>query len=228
MKRKRLTVVFLCIALLLQASHLVSSPVPDTGQAKCYNDISEIPCPAPGQPYYGQDATYTINPSNYVKLDSSGNILPDSATSWAMIKNNVTGLIWENKTDDGTIHDMDNTYTWYDSNPASNAGNAGFPGNGTDTEDFINALNDANFGGYADWRLPTIKELSYLVNNGIPHPGPTIDSNYFPKTRSSFYWSANTLSDNNLSAWGISFDYGYDNSINKNGRAYVRAVRGGP
>jgi len=31
------------------------------------------------------------------------------------VRDNVTGLIWENKTDDGTIHDKNNQYTWYDS-----------------------------------------------------------------------------------------------------------------
>ena len=58
-----------------------------------------------------------------------------------MVRDNVTGLFWEVKTDDGSIHDKDNTYTWYDSNPATNGGNAGTAGEGTDTEDFIEALN---------------------------------------------------------------------------------------
>jgi hypothetical protein len=29
--------------------------LPDTGQNKCYN-TQEIPCPQPGEPFYGQDA----------------------------------------------------------------------------------------------------------------------------------------------------------------------------
>lgn len=228
MKKKSLTGVFLSFAMLLLAAHAVSGPVPDTGQTKCYDDSGEIPCPSAGQPFYGQDGNYAMNPPSYTKLDSDGNTLPDSAASWAMIKDNVTGLIWENKTDDGTIHDKDNTYTWYDSNASSNGGNAGFPGSGTDTEDFIKDLNDANFGGHADWRLPTIKELSYLVNNSIPHPGPTIDATYFSDTRSSFFWSSSTLNEDNYSAWGMSFDYGYDDNNGKNVRACLRAVRGEP
>lgn len=228
MKGTSLITFILCLGLLIFSGSAVSGPVPDTGQTKCYSDSGEIPCPSAGQPFYGQDATYAVNPLSYTKLDIDGNILPDSATSWAMVRDNVTGLIWENKTDDGTIHDKDNTYTWYDSNPATNGGNAGFPGNGTDTEDFIKALNDANFGGYADWRLPKIKELADLVNNSISQPGPTIDVNYFPDTRSSFYWTSNTLADNIFSAWGMSFDFGYDDSDGKNVPAHVRAVRGGP
>ena len=145
-----------------------------------------------------------------------------------MVKDNVTGLIWEKKTDDGTIHDKDNTYYWYDSNPWTNGGNAGFAGGGANTEEFIKDLNDANFGGYTDWRLPTIKELAYLVNSSIPNPGPTIDTTYFPDTSATFYWSATTLADDAYSAWGIGFDYGYDDSNGKNVRACVRAVRGEP
>jgi hypothetical protein len=81
-----------------------------------------------------------------------------------MIRNNVTGLIWENKTNDGTIHDNGNTYTWCDTNPDSNGGDAGTCGTGTNTEDFIKALNDAVIGGFSDWRLPTMEELRSILN----------------------------------------------------------------
>ena len=132
-----------------------AAPVPDTGQTKCYDVAGNvITCPSPGQALYGQDANYSINPMSYTKLDGSGNALPDSATSWSMVRDNVTGLIWEVKTNKDGVknyndpHDADNTYTWYDSNPATNGGNAGTPGNGTDTEDFIKALNRCPL-----WRL---------------------------------------------------------------------------
>ena len=80
-----------------------ASPVPDTGQIECYDaEGNEItPCPSPGQNFYGQDANYApCNPHFYIKLDSSGNDLPDKATEWFMVRDNTTGLIWEVKTDD--------------------------------------------------------------------------------------------------------------------------------
>jgi hypothetical protein len=92
--------ISLCALILLiittTTAFAATQPVPDTGQTKCYNDTSEIPCPSPGQDFYGQDGNYSINPMSYTKLDSSGNALPITATEWAMVKDNVTGLIWEN------------------------------------------------------------------------------------------------------------------------------------
>ncbi len=228
MKREMLMSLCLCVAVLFFSIGVFAAPVPDTGQTKCYNVAgSVITCPSPGQALYGQDANYTINPMSYTKLDGSGGVLSDSATSWAMVRDNVTGLIWENKTDDGTIHDKDNKYTWYDSNPATNGGYAGTAGNGTDTEDFINALNSAHFGGYSDWRLPTVNELDSIVNDNIPYPGPTINTTYFPNTVSSFYWSSTTLASSTHGAWGVSFGLGLDGYGYKGGSYYVRAVRGG-
>lgn len=36
----------------------VKSPVIDTGQSRCYDNFRQIPCPQPGEPFYGQDAQY--------------------------------------------------------------------------------------------------------------------------------------------------------------------------
>ena len=224
--------------ILMLTSVAFATPVPDTGMTKCYNDSVEIACPSSGQPFYGQDAQYTINPMSYTKLDGSGNALPDSAASWVTVKDNVTGLIWEMKTNlDGVQnysdpHDADNTYTWYDSNSATNGGDAGTPGAGTDTEDFIKALNDAHYGGYSDWRMPTLNELTSIVNYSIarPGPGPTIDTGYFSNTAERAYWSSSTTYVNNTTyfAWLVYFDSGgHVRGWVKDGAINVRAVRGG-
>ena len=216
-------------------SFLPSGRVPDTGQKKCYNDTEEIPCPNPDEAFYGQDSNYTINPMSYTKLDVSGNELAEDAPSWAMVRDNVTGLIWEVKQDmDGSPnydnpHDADNTYTWYDSDPETNGGDAGTPGDGVDTfdtEQFINALNATNYGGHDDWRMPTIKELSFIVDYGIPQPGPTIDSESFPMTIASWYWSSTPGINAIDEAWNINFYYGYKLLYyTKSNPYYVRAVR---
>jgi len=215
-----------------KTSHLIlhSGGLPDTGQTKCYDNLTEIQCPQIGEPFYGQDANYNINPPSYIKMDSQGNYLPDSATSWVMVQDNVTGLIWEVKrakddtSDYSNPHDADNGYTWYDSNPETNGGDAGTPGDGTDTEDFINSLNSANFGGYSDWRLPTIKELWTIEDYG--RYDPAVDSNYFPNTVASQYHSSTTSADINYCAWRLPFQYGSIIYGLKSHSYYVRAVRG--
>ncbi len=205
---------------------------PDTGQSKCYDNSGEIPCPQEGEDFYGQDAQYQGPVRSYTKLDASGNALPQDAASWVMVRDNVTGLIWEVKENgDGAEeysnpHDADNTYTWCDTNPDTNGGNQGSCG-AHDTEDFIDALNSANFGGHNDWRLPTLKELATLVD--YAQNNPIIDATFFPNTRAFYYWSATTRAHDTENAWCVYFNNGFDSSGPKsaNSRAHVRAVRGG-
>jgi parallel beta-helix repeat protein len=174
----------------------VPNPIPDTGQTQSYTDT------------FGDDSDYTINPQSYTKLDATGNELPDSATSWSMVKDNVTGLIWEMKTDNGSIHDKDNTYTWSDAQSV-----------------FIADLNAANFGGFSDWRLPTIEELSFIINDGKYEPA--INTTYFRNTMSYDYWSSTTYAYDTGYAWCVYFYNGYVSINNKSSSCYVRAVRGG-
>lgn len=207
----------------------VPAKIPDTGITKCYDDSKEIPCPQPGEDYYGQDGNYNINPMSYTKLDAQGNDLPDSAASWVMVRDNVTGLIWEMKANLDDVknyadpHDADNTYTWYDPDPATNGGYAGTAG--TDTKNFIDALNAAKFGGYSDWRMPGREELRSIVN--YSKYSPAIDTVYFPNIKSSSYWSSSTYAYNTSKAWRVNFVHGADNYSDKSNSYYVRAVRGG-
>ncbi|GBC63295.1 hypothetical protein DENIS_4289 [Desulfonema ishimotonii] len=206
--------------------------IPDTGQTKCYDeDGNEIDCAGTGQ-----DGEYLINPRSYTKLDANGNDLPDSATNWSMVQDNVTGLIWEVKQNKDGVqdysnpHDADNKYTWYDSNSATNGGDAGTPGNGTDTEDFINALNAENYGGHNDWRLPTIKELDLIAILEQYYEAyygtydPTINTEYFPNTSPSPYWSATSYANIASDACCFTFDFGADSHHDKSRNCYVRAV----
>jgi len=65
--------------------------LPDTGIKKCYDNTKEIPCPNPGQAFYGQDAQYLGAQLAY-KDNGDGTVTDLN-----------TGLMWE-QTDDGQRH----------------------------------------------------------------------------------------------------------------------------
>ncbi len=168
--------------------------LPDTGQTQSYTET------------FGEDADYTIKPPAYVKLDASGNELPASANEWAMVRDRVSGLVWEVKTNDDTIHQYSDRYYLAEAR-----------------DYFIGTLNKTTFGGYTDWRLPEIMELYSIVHGGYTYTA--IDPTYFPNVfyEVSCYWSG-TPTDTTGQAWAIDFIDGLT-CLNDN-RKPVRAVRG--
>lgn len=60
-----------------------NSRIPDTGQGSCFDNEGAIPCPAPGQPFYGQDAHFSGARLDY---QDNGN---------GTVTDRVTGLIWQ-------------------------------------------------------------------------------------------------------------------------------------
>jgi hypothetical protein len=214
--QKEIALFGFCSGLLPYKTVLKGLPtgkLPDTGQTISYTSTA------------GEDSDYTLNPPSYTKLDAAGNPLTADAADWAMVKDNQTGLIWENKTDDGGIHDKDNAYTWYDPNLAATGGNPGTPGNGTDTRDFIDALNGAKFGGADDWRLPTVRELSTIVH--YDNWDPSINAVYFQNTIPRGYWTSTPYANDPGEVWSVYFGYGYGSYRLTSYTLYARAVRGG-
>lgn len=67
-----------------------------------------------------------------------------------------------------------------------------------------------------NWRLPTKKELIWLVD--FTRQAPAININYFA-VRSNYYWSSTTNANLTSSAWYMDFIYGrvhWDNKTNSN------------
>lgn len=206
-------------------------PLPDTGQSKCFDTYDIILCPQPDEPFYGQDANYKINMPSYTKLDEQGNALSDDATKWSMVRDNVTGLIWEVKqNNDGhpdysNPNDADNGYRWRDSNPLTNGGDQGSEEYERSAEEYIDNLNNSQFGGFSDWRMPTIQELTTIINfDKVEYP--TIALFYFPNTKTERYWTSETHYFYNDKAMYIDFSSGtFQLPAQKSGALFVRAVR---
>jgi hypothetical protein len=136
-------------------------PVVDTAQTQCYDDHNEISPPSEGQAFYGQDAQYDGNLPSYT-LSGDGLTVYD----------NVTGLTWMASPDgngDGILESPEDKMSWWDA------------------LDYPATLNSQSFGGYSDWRLPSIKELYSLMDfRGLDPSGPDatgsvpfMDTDYF-------------------------------------------------
>ncbi len=114
-----------------------SYPVPDTMQSACYNATTGITCPSPGQAFYGQDSQFEGYQPRFTRS-------ADGLT----VHDDVTGLTWQHTPDtnaDGTINASDKlTLAQAQARPAT--------------------LNAAHYGGFSDWRLPTIKEQYSLMD----------------------------------------------------------------
>ncbi len=150
--------------MMLAAATVNAAPtytIVGTGQTKCYDNRSAIAPPKPGQPFHGQDAQCRSVPPSY-KL----------ATDGLTVLDNNTGLFWQRSPDlngDGALDRSDKlSLKQAEALPAK--------------------LNAGRFGGFNDWRLPSIKELySLIVFSGVDSgPGadlsrmtPFIDRKYF-------------------------------------------------
>ena len=139
-------------------------PVVSTGQKSCYDNAHVIAAPKPGEAFYGQDAQHPGRATSYT-LSADG----------LTVRDNVTGLTWTRSPDT-------------DGNGAvTGADKLGF----SRAQTLPAKLNAAKFGGFNDWRLPSIKELYSLFNaSGLDVSGPdmsTLPANATPFLDTNFF-----------------------------------------
>ena len=90
----------------------------------------------------------------------------------------------------------------------------------------IEALNKKEFGGFTDWRLPTVQELFGLVDHARYRPA--INAEAFKSGETDWVWTSTPLASSSVYVWGVYFSHGYVNLLHRDDSdAFVRAVRGG-
>lgn len=229
------------LALFALPALAQNRPLNDTGIDFCGGASigNNKPClgtEPPGQDFhYGRDKDAGGKGFSFTALNASGQpTTPSSgATPHPCVRDNVTGLVWEVKTDDGGLHDKDWTYTWYKTN--SPDGNNGTPSGGScggmvaagcDTEKFVAAVNTAGRCGFNDWRMPTVKELAGIADLG--RVNPAIDQVFFPNTPNANFWSgSNFYYPAEFNAWTVYFNTGQTIFSPRSSSGHVRLVRGG-
>ncbi|EIC22776.1 protein kinase domain-containing protein [Thiorhodovibrio frisius] len=98
------------------------------------------------------------------------------------------------------------------------------------------------FASFSDWRVPAIDELKTLIDCSSGQPDdwkvtdsacdgndiqPTINSEAFPDTPSTSFWSASPSAPDSAYAWSISFSSGNVGNYHKTYGFAVRLLRGG-
>ncbi|HGS4722859.1 TPA: DUF1566 domain-containing protein [Vibrio cholerae] len=226
-----------------------TQPLNDSGVDWCADgNQNNLDCPVQG--YEGQDGEHGRDALarkgqlqkigggtagfDFTKLDNSGNPLPETASEWSCVRDNVTGLIWEVKQPVGSagLRDANHTYSWYNPDNSTNGGDAGTQNGGScqgsacDTQAFVNAVNSQGLCGASDWRLPSVNELLSIVHNG--RTSPAIEQSYFPYTpQYSLYWSSSPSAVGVNYASFVDFSSGYVGDNYKNPSYHVRLVRAG-
>ena len=244
-------------SLFVDVSPKALGLINDSGVGECYNNTQRINCESDDFPEQdaelGRDSYANrldkVGKGNlafdYTKLNQFADEVGDDSSDFTCIRDNVTGLVWEVKTESSgvlpntSLREGQNHYFW-------DLGDTTFTDTSTanstcpdDTscgvQSYINEVNSLDFCGGTNWRLPTYNELLGLIDYGKQGQRVLIDESFFPYIPQSGdiknvdlpYWTSQTAADGtSLSqAYIIDMSNGNDLAYPKEKLAYVRLVR---
>jgi hypothetical protein len=148
----------------------------DTGVTTFFSDSEDHSTPQVDYP--DQDADFGFDATDqgfkFVKLDANGQVLAPDAAEWPCVKDERTGLIWENKTNDANSPQyVDRLFAYQVSGKfepyIEDINLAGCKENGDNictTEQYVEYLNEMKVCGISAWRLPTFNEFYDLIDFG--------------------------------------------------------------
>ena len=229
----------------------------DSGVGECYNNTQRINCASDDFPEQdaelGRDSYANkldkVGKGNlafdYTKLNKFADEVADDSSDFTCIRDNVTGLVWEVKSapsgtvPDTSLRDGQNHYFWDIGETTftdTSTANSTCPNDTScGVQSYINEVNDLDFCGGTNWRLPTYTELLGLIDYGKQGQRVLIDESLFPYIPQAGeiedvdlpYWTSQTAADGtSLSqAYIIDMSSGNDLAYPKENTAYVRLVR---
>jgi len=131
---------------------------------------------------------------------------------------------------DGTITDLKTGLIWKQCLEGQSGSDCA--SGGVETFTWQQALQRAQtvnssggFAGFSDWRVPTIKELSSLVEHQCVDPA--INLTRFPNASNHWLWSSSAVAGSSNYAWDVFFGNGYPDWLSKNYSDQLRLVRSG-
>lgn len=204
----------------------------------CYYDIED--CVAGAFPATGQTVSFTSNDDGDLENGAPFNLtnLGDGTISDAN-----SGLMWEIKSNDGSMHDKDESHTWVNAflvhiDKMNNTcdGNETTPCTvNADCTGIGNQL--CGHAGYRDWRVPNRNELQTIINLGDRAPAVPVEFDTACTgscsvlacscTDNDKFWTSTTYAASPTEAWYVLFTDGDTNFDGKVTTNPVRAVRGG-
>jgi len=218
MDMQRLTQAFCAVLLISWMGSAQAHRFPATGQTTSYEARDDGAIRAGGKLSYQDNGNGTITDKN-------------------------TGLVWEKQSDDNSVHDLDNLYTWQEAFTVHVATlnnqcqkNESLPC--SSSADCAPVGGKCGFAGKRDWRVPNYKELVSILNlqNFDPSISPAFNTNCVKDatvltgscTAANDYWSSTSFVFA-TDAWFVNFAKGNVGSGPKSGQGknHVRAVRGG-
>ena len=132
----------------------------------------------------------------FIKIGADGQQLPNEATDWVAVELPEHGL----------------TFT------ATSIVDTDVP-----QEQCEAAAKALTLAGHSDWDLPTIDELSLLVDR--TRYEPAINTDFFTDIQIDWYWSKTPAAWSSASAWGVGFNYGSVNGNLRYANGFALAVR---
>jgi hypothetical protein len=84
-------------------------------------------------------------------------------------------------------------------------------------------INETGFANFKDWHVPTLKELTSMVD--LTCGQPVLNTTAFPNVPKGWFWTSSPHNSNVYYAWMVYYEHAKHHTDVKYGMNYVRLVR---